>query len=362
MNENEEKVVKMIEKIDKKDFGFYFFTLDTKGNPVASIITIYEHVKVLNDLGYNAYILHEKNDYTGVGEWLGEEYANLPHKSIEAQSLSLSSVDYIIIPEVFANIMEQVKGFPAKKIVLLQSYNYVLELLAVGKKWDTDFGFTDVITTSQIQSDYIQNLFPSIKTYIIPPSIPDYFKPTDKLKMPIVSIVTREQGDALKLVKAFYLQYPLYKWLTFKELRGLPRKKFAEELGKSCLAVWVDDISGFGTFPLEAMECNTPVIGKIPNLIPEWMVFSDGVENGEVELKDNGIWTNNILSIPTLINKFMDVWVEDSVPNELITDMEKSRGNYTIEKQNNKIKEVYENFVIERKHEFENLINVKSEK
>ena len=38
----------------------YFFTLDTKGNPTAGIANIYEHVKMLNELGYNACILHEK--------------------------------------------------------------------------------------------------------------------------------------------------------------------------------------------------------------------------------------------------------------------------------------------------------------
>jgi hypothetical protein len=51
------------------------------------IANIYEHVKLLNELGYNATILHEKNDYqrigdenaNGINEWLGEEYANLPH-------------------------------------------------------------------------------------------------------------------------------------------------------------------------------------------------------------------------------------------------------------------------------------------
>jgi hypothetical protein len=60
------------------------------------------------------------------------------------------------------------------------------------------------------------------------------------------------------------------KFITFKELRGIPKAQFAEELGKSCLAVWIDDQAGFGTFPLEAMQSGTPVIGKIPNMVPEW--------------------------------------------------------------------------------------------
>jgi hypothetical protein len=57
------RVEEIIGKLESKDFNIYFFTLDTKGNPVASVANIYEHVKVLTELGYNAHIMHEKNDY-----------------------------------------------------------------------------------------------------------------------------------------------------------------------------------------------------------------------------------------------------------------------------------------------------------
>ena len=108
MKEQERKqVLDMIDKIDNKDFGFYFFTLDTKGNPVASVATIYDNVKALTELGYKAYILHEKDDYMGVAQWLGEEYMELPHVSIEKQELNLTTLDYIIVPEIFSNVIDR---------------------------------------------------------------------------------------------------------------------------------------------------------------------------------------------------------------------------------------------------------------
>jgi hypothetical protein len=354
MKEKNEQIVEILEKIEGKDFGFYFFTLDTKGNPVASVATIYDHVKALTELGYNAYILHEKNDYHGVGEWLGKDFAKLKHVSIEKQELNLTTLDYIIVPEIFANVMEQVKDFPCKKIVLSQSYKYILELLTIGKRWDLDYGFTDVITTSERQAEYVKTLFYGLNTYIVPPSIPEYFKPTDKLKKPVISIVTRKQSDAVNIVKSFYLQYPMYKWITFRELRGLPRKNFAEELGNSCLAVWLDDDSGFGTFPLEAIQSSTPVIGKIPVMIPEWMESTS--ENGEISVINNGVWTNNELAIPTLIAQFMEVWLEDGVPKELIEGIEDSKNQYTTDIQKEKIKEVYELLILNRRNEFEALL------
>ncbi len=58
MSETINNIDKIIEKITTKDFGLYFFTLDTKGNPTAGVANIYEHVKILRELGFNAQILH----------------------------------------------------------------------------------------------------------------------------------------------------------------------------------------------------------------------------------------------------------------------------------------------------------------
>ena len=250
--------------------------------------------------------------------------------------------------------MDQVKAFPCKKIVFSQSYDYLLELLPIGKRWNSDFGFNDVITTSVKQAQYLSNLFPSINTHVIPVSIPKYFKPSDKPKIPVVTIVTRNPGDAAKIAKSFYLQYPIYKWVTFKELRGLPREQFADELGKSCLCVWLDETSGFGTFPLEAIESNTPVIGKMPNLIPEWMETKD--EEGNISIKNNGVWTNTTVNIPELIATFMKVWLEDSVPVDLINGIKDSQGKYTPENQKEILTNVYYGLCENRKLELKNII------
>jgi hypothetical protein len=348
-NELSNHISAVIEKLDAKDFGFYFFTLDTKGNPTAGVANIYEHVKILTELGYKAYIMHEKNEYVGVGGWLGEDYMKLPHVSIENQTLNVGPQDFIIIPEVFANVMDQTKKFPSKRIVLCQSYDYIFELMNFGLSWGV-FGINDVITTSQKQATYIKSLFPSINASIVPVSIPTYFKPQEKPVKPVVSIMVRDQKDALKIIKSFYIQYPTYKWITFKELRGIPKEEFAVSLADSCLAVWIDPIAGFGTFPLEAMECNVPVIGKIPELVPEWMEESTTPE-GVTNLKPNGVWSNNLLEIPHLIAQYLKVWLEDSVPENILAAMEQSKGQYTYEKQKLAIEQVYAEFVNKRKAE-----------
>jgi hypothetical protein len=363
----EQQLTEIITKLNTKDFNIYFFTLDTKGNPVAGVANIYEHAKTLTDLGYSAIILHEKNDYKlhgdaegmGVSDWLGDDYAKLPHMSIESQTLSITAQDFLIIPEVFSTLMDQTKHFPCTKIVLSQSPEYIFELLPIGRRW-TDYGYNQVITTSDKQGNFIKSLFPSISTYTVPVSIPEYFKDSNKPKLPVITLNVRNQSDAVKIVKQFYLQYPLYKWVTFKELRGLDRNTFADELGKSCLAVWVDDVAGFGTFPLEAIECNTPIIGKAPNTIPEWMEEYD--ENGNQVILNNGVWTNTINNIPELIATYLKLWLEDNVPTDLLEGMEKTKGLYSTDKQKNKIEEIYSELVTNRVNDINEILTKVIEK
>jgi glycosyltransferase involved in cell wall biosynthesis len=337
-------IKKAIEGLDKKEFNIHFFVMDTQGNPVAGVANMYEHVKVLRELGYNANILHEKNDYQRVN-WLGEEYSELPHLSVESKTLNLRPEDFVIIPEVYANVLEQLSTLPGTRIVMSQAYDYILDILPPGKSW-RDYGVSKCITTTNTQKEYIDKLFSNtIDVSVIPVAIPEYFKPTEKDKKPIVSVMTRDQRDLVRIFKSFYLRYPHLKWITFRDLRGLPRELFAKELSESCLAVWVDDIAGFGTFPLEAMKCDVPVIAKVPNVIPEY--FTD----------KNGLWTHDINSITDLVANYVQAWLEDSEPTDLYTEMgTTAKDTYTIGQMTKSVEEVYTKIFNERKDELINML------
>lgn len=350
---NAEKIEEIIKDLKDKNFNIYFFTIDTKGNPTGGVANVYEHVKMLGELGFNAHILHDKEEYTSVESWLGEEFAALSHKS--TKELNVQPSDMIVVPEVYPNVMEQLAKFPCKKVVFSQSYSYIFELLGIGRTWNYDYKFTDVITTTEAQAEYIRNHFININTSVVAPSVPDYFQKTNVPKKPIVGIMAREQSDVLNIVKSFYLQYPMYKWVTFKDLRGLPKETFAKEIEQNCLSVWVDQPSSFGTFPIESMSVGTPVMGIIPNMVPEWMVEVKEGEEGP-SIIDNGIWTDNILNLPNLISEYMKLWLEDSIPPVLYENMDKVVGRYSTEKQKEQIKTVYEGLVSRRIEEFNNAL------
>ena len=361
MSEQLENIKNSIGKINDKDFGIYFFTLDTKGNPTAGVATIYEHAKKLRDLGYNAQILHDKNDYKlredeegmGIAEWLGEEYATIPHMSIESQELQVGPQDFVIIPEAFASVMKQTKDFPCKRVVFLQAYEYIFEMLEIGEGWE-EFNIRDVITTNKNLSDYARSVFRGINVDEIPVGIPEYFTDSDKPKVPTIAMSSRDKRELLKIVKIFYQKYPHYRFVTFRDMSGLPRKDFAKQLGESFVSVWLDELSGFGTFPIESMKCNTPVIGKIPRMVPEWMGTVD--ENGNLNLNDNGVWTANLNSIPDVVATMVGLYLEDALPENILTGMKEYQDKYTVETSEEVLTEVYERLFSRRVVELQSMV------
>ena len=329
-NEKIENIKNGLENLKDNNYKVYYFIPDTKGNPIASVANIYEHVKILRENGIDANLLHEKNDYKlvadeqgmGIKEWLGEEYSELPHYSIENNDVNVGVADFVVIPEIFSNVLESTTNFPAKRIVFTQSYDYVLELLDYGKTWK-DYGVTDVFATSKTLANYTKELFGELNTKVVPVGISDKFINTDKPKKPYVAILTRGADKTAKIIKRFFLKYPQFRWVTFRDMRGLSTQQFADELQECCLAVWVDEISSFGTFPLECFKTGVPLIGKVPDLIPEWL------KGDKDSVRENGVWTNNTLQIPDLINVAFKAWLEDNIPQQLYSEMAETVKPYS---------------------------------
>ena len=161
---NTELITKLelsISNLKEKKSRIYFLVQDTKGNAKASIRVIYEMAYHLFESGYNAIIMHEQSDYKGVSTWLDEKYMSLPHKPIEGQNLEISPEDFMVIPELYGHVMEQVSKFPCGKIVLCQSYDYIMETLSPGSSW-SQYGFLKCITTSEEQKNYLEKIMKNV--------------------------------------------------------------------------------------------------------------------------------------------------------------------------------------------------------
>ena len=310
-NEQIQKLELSILNMQEKKSRIYFMVQDTKGNVKASVKFIYQMAMALKKSGYNPKMLHEKPDYHGVSEWLGEEYMELEHIAIEGTNLEISPEDFIVIPELYGFVMDQITKLPCGKIVLSQCYDYIFETLQPGQTW-SNLGFLKCITTSEKQKEYLEGAMRNVSFDVIEPVISEDFQKTEYPAKTIINVHTRDHRDTINLIKHFYAKFPQYRWITFRDLRGLSEKQFAEAMKESFVSVWVDQNSSYGTFPLESMKMGIPVIGLVPDLVPSWMN------------ENNGIWINNKNMITDVISDFIQNWLEDNINPTLLEEMDKT--------------------------------------
>lgn len=345
-----ERIQSEIEKIDKKESNVYFFVIDTKGNPSGSLGYIYNLAMVLSKNGYNVGMLYQEEEFIGVGEWLGESFAALPHYDISDGDVSVSASDILFIPEIFSNIMMQTKKLPCKRIAIMQNYDFVLEQMPISAQWG-DLGIMEAITNTDENAEHIKDIFPYVKTTTVSPFIENIFGETSEPKQMIINVVCKEQRDINRIIKPFYWKYPMYKWVSFRDLRGFPKEYYSKLLREGAITVWVDDDTNFGYSALEAMKSGSIVIAKTPNENQSWM-------NGEDEntLSNCCVWFENFHDLHKILASVVRAWVTDNVPSEIAEAAKETVNKYTYENTEKQILEYIDGVFANRKKEMESLI------
>lgn len=327
-----ENLINSIDKINHKENKIIFLAPDTQGNVKASVMTLYRYAHYLKEAGYDVIMLHEKEDFIKVGSWYGEKYDELNHISMESKKLRINPCDILIIPESFGSILPNIQDLSLKKIMLIQNYEQMLIPFAPGKTW-MDFNVIDVITTSPEMENYIRNVTPHSRIKVIPQSVGDDFTPTDKPKEPTIAIFGRNPQKNSKLIKEFYLRFPQLKWISFKDLHGINYENFAKKLKNCFVAIWHDQISSFPLFAVEAAKCDVPLIGMMPDMMPEWL--ND----------DTGMWTFTDEQILELLGTYITGWVEDSVPDEMKSGYEALKDKFIVENEKERVIEVFNEYI-----------------
>lgn len=352
--EHHKMIDKVISKLDSNNFKIYYYCPPMN---IASggVSVIFRQVNILKNNGFNSSIIYEpridnKASYeesqrqkkqVNIFErfntsWLGKEADNVDlivlgdgeinfndGSSIKANQLIINPEDFVIIPEGFPNVMEKFSQIACKKIVLAQSWYYILNSMQIGQKWQ-QFGIQDVMSISNGITEYINAIMPGLKIKNCTQSIDrDVFKKNSVTeKYPKVAFMPGRSQDAVmktyNVIKTFYSFYPQFRWIRFDELKGLNKEEFAERLSSSSLCLYTDEIAGFGTMPLESMACGTHVVGWTPLGGKEYMNA------------DNGFWASNgdIFQLAELLG----IAVEKMLTGQLDSDDVQKQYEITLDK------------------------------
>ena len=367
-----ERIEDAIANLKDNNFNIYFFVVDSRNVPNSSLAYIYELAKTLQGKKYNVTMLYQlQGEYTadelykkkkkgkqidqskvfvGVGEWLGEEYAKLPHMNIATEQWKVSPADILFIPEAFSSLMFQTYQHkaPCRRIVLLQNFSYVTDFIPYGVEWK-NYGIYDVIATTKKQEELIKSVFPYVRSKVLPPVVPSVFRKPIEPKKLLINIITSDQRIANRIIKTFYWKYPIYKFISFVDLRNYSRDEFSEKLREGAITVWVDNDTQFGHSAVEAIACDNILIGKVPDMIPEWMSNEDGT------LNDCGVWTYDVNLIPELLANVIGAWMQDNIPEQLTETMNYVNTLYTVDRWNGNVDNTIKNIIDEQIKSFEQI-------
>lgn len=372
----------IIEKVGSNNFKIYYYCPPMN---VASggVSVIFKQVKILKSNGFDSCIIFEPridnrasyeesqkqkkqvNIYEKFNtSWLGDEANDIELRVLgegdimyndgsvsKANQLVVNPEDFVIIPEGFPNVMEKFSQIACKKIVLAQSWYYILNSLQMGQKWQ-QFGIRDVMSISNGITEYINAIMPGLNIKNCTQSIDtDLFKKYSLTeKFPKVAFMPGRSQDAVmktyNVIKTFYAFYPQFRWIRFDELKGLSKEEFAERLGTSSICLYTDEIAGFGTMPLESMACGTHVVGWTPLGGKEYMNAN------------NGFWASNgdIFQLAELLGIAVEKMVTGQLDSEEVSKQyEITLAKYTKETEKNSLLKIINEYKYERIEELQKL-------
>lgn len=221
-----------------------------------------DHINMLNRLGINAKAL------------LFTEYLNPPPEAINTfqcpailfdENLPFSEKDVFIAGEVqgFFFAAQTINGTPIKNVILHNQNPFLTYLGFPSIQSMNAHPFKSILAPSHYTQNYLERLGVEKTFYILPPYIPDYFKPAEKARKPIkVVFSARKRQNEIGIILFHIASYYHNKYqVIFTNLEGLPREKVAEEMAEAAVFISLAERESVGLMALEAMACGCHVVG-----------------------------------------------------------------------------------------------------
>ena len=357
MADNKNKIVSNItaelDKLENKKFTLYFYVFDSEGNPNASLSYIYDTAWSLKELGYDVVMLYatEKGkDFIGVADWLGEEYASIKHVNVKSNP-KVAPSDFLFMPEIYPSVMYDTKSLPCKRVAIIQNFGYMMDMLQPGATL-SQYNIHDCVTTSEYMKKRILSVFPYMNVIVVPPCVNKVFTKSEKPQKLIVNIVSKYKRNTNEIVKSFFLKYPMFKWVCFRELYNLSKSDFAELLQEGAFTLWLDTEASFGHSALEAMACGNRVLAKLPENELPWISEGD-------RLSSNCVWFNTNIECVDVLGSEIYNYLNCVVDESSVNSVRETLSDYTPEKFNESVRKAYIDYMVnERVAQFKEALSV----
>jgi len=222
--------------------------------PAGGVLTIYNHVKILNKHGIKSFIVHTKKGFKL--SWFS---LSVPILYAEG-NFTVSSNDLLMFPEDYGSAIGALRSLQVRKYIFCQNHYYIFKSLKEGENWD-DLGIEKIICSSDVIRDFLCELFGYSDLPVIHYGFDSrLFKPRPK-KMQIAYMPRKRPFEIEFVRKCFYYFWPEFREVPWVPIHGKSQEQVARILGQSEIFLSMSLYEGFGMPPVEAMMSGCIVVG-----------------------------------------------------------------------------------------------------
>jgi glycosyltransferase involved in cell wall biosynthesis len=265
-----------------------FFLCPDNDIPSGGVKQIYRQVDLLNENGFDAYVIHNRENYRA--SWFKNEtkilrnrfifktikyarkqdysqfrkkYDSLVLKYLKEISFEIRDSDYVIFPEIYAQFISDI-NIECKKVIFNQNCYYTFlnkkNNYSFDKNYSTKY-VEAVIVVSKNSEEYLKLAFQNIRIFRTRLGISsDRFNFSINKKKQIAYMPRKLKNDVEQVINIINLRGNLNDW-NFIAIDGEKEELVAKILKESALFLSFNHKEGFGLPPAEAMACGCVVIG-----------------------------------------------------------------------------------------------------
>lgn len=215
--------------------------------PSGGIKRLYKHVKILNENGFNSYILHFKKGFKP--GWFA---SSVPVVYLN-DNPPLNPGDTIVVPEGFPNVMKKFSNVNLKRVVIALNPLYPFQSLPAGESW-TDYGFNTVLASSPQIADLISWSLDIKDVHVFETSIDaETFYFDRSIKRNQIAYVSRKDLNTPVIEKILKVRQRYSKPFEFIRIENMKFEDYADVLRRSAFFITTSPYEGTNRSVLEAM-------------------------------------------------------------------------------------------------------------
>lgn len=229
-----------------------FYRVPDYDRPSWGVAMLYEHVRLLRELGVEASVLHERAPFR-VG-WIE---STVPVAHLDEPGLSLTASDLVVMPEVCVG-HDPVETLDCRRVVFVQGAFPLIAALG-GRRSLRALGLERALTVLPHVADVVERHF-DLQATVVPPLIADYFfgdETTQRQRRVLLyaNAAYRDLGfdDLLTAERLLARELGVLDGWELLELGGLSHRRTAELFRSSALFVNLNRLEAFNTTVPEAM-------------------------------------------------------------------------------------------------------------